>query len=346
MPTPSLHSRILTIACVLGLGALGALGAACDRTPKEPAPSSAKPTAGASGNGAGSPAGEPRAPQTRRFARPAAERVVAIGDLHGDLDAARRALRLAGAVDDKDAWIGGKLVVVQTGDEVDRGDGDRAILDLFANLAKSAKATGGDVIAMLGNHEIMNVQGDFRYVTRGGYAAFSDVEPRDTTVAARVARLDERARHRGAAFTPGGVYATMLADRPVIAAVGDTVFVHGGVLPKHVAAGIDAINDDVRAWLLGRAHDPPAALQGDDGPLWTRLYSGTEHPSEQACATLGKALDGLGVKRMVVGHTVQEHGITSACDGRAWRIDVGMTHVFGGPVQVLELRGDAVKVLR
>src|SRR5436309_2323981 len=53
-----------------------------------------------------------------KLSRPAPERLVAIGDLHGDLDHTRRVLRLAGAVDDHDRWIGGRLVLVQTGDEV------------------------------------------------------------------------------------------------------------------------------------------------------------------------------------------------------------------------------------
>ena len=62
---------------------------------------------------------------------PGVPRIVAIGDLHGDLDACRRALRLGGAIDDADRWIGGDLVVVQTGDQLDRGDDEQAIIDLF-----------------------------------------------------------------------------------------------------------------------------------------------------------------------------------------------------------------------
>ncbi len=44
---------------------------------------------------------------------------------------------------------------------------------------------------------------------------------------------------------------------------------------------------------------------------------------------------------MVVGHTVPPHGITSACDDKLWRIDVGLGKEYGGPIEVLELTPDA-----
>ncbi len=79
---------------------------------------------------------------------PAAERIVAIGDLHGDLEVTQRVLRLAGAIDENDRWIGGDLVVVQTGDQLDRGDDERAILDLFARLRDEAEAVQRGVYAV------------------------------------------------------------------------------------------------------------------------------------------------------------------------------------------------------
>src|SRR5690606_24472494 len=91
-----------------------------------------------------------------RLTAPSAPRVVAIGDLHGDLEATRKALRLAGAIDAKDRWVGGALVVVQTGDAIDRGDDDRAILDLLERLSREAKQAGGALYALSGNHEVMN----------------------------------------------------------------------------------------------------------------------------------------------------------------------------------------------
>lgn len=141
---------------------------------------------------------------------PAAPRVVAIGDLHGDLAATRKALRLAGAVDEKDAWIGGPLVVVQTGDDIDRGDDDRAVLDLLESVAAAAEKAGGALVLLNGNHEIMNVDLDFRYVTEGAFQAFGgSAGPLESDP--RVASQSPRAKARAAAFLPGGEYARKLA---------------------------------------------------------------------------------------------------------------------------------------
>src|SRR3954471_22640523 len=107
------------------------------------------------------------------FQLPAVERIVAIGDLHGDVAALRATLRLAGAIDEAGKWIGGKLVVVQTGDQLDRGDDEPQILDLFQRLRIEAAAAGGAVHVLNGNHEVMNVQADFRYVTPDGFHDFS-----------------------------------------------------------------------------------------------------------------------------------------------------------------------------
>lgn len=313
---------------------VAALAAACDKSkPPEPTPVAT----------AAAPAAATRA-GSLAVSKPAPERIVAVGDLHGDLDAMRRAFRLAGAIDEKDGWIGGKLVLVQTGDVVDRGDDDRKILDLIEQLKGEAAKAGGEVLALVGNHEVMNSELDFRYVTRGAFSAFADVTPRDERTAETTATLDSPARGRAAAFLPGGPYARMLAQRPVVARVGDTIFVHGGVLPKHVKIGLDGINDGTRKWFLGETRSLPKDITAEDGPLWTRMYSAAPGASE--CATLVEALRALNAKRMVMGHTVQKPDISSACDEKAWRIDTGMSKHYGGPVEVLEIRGDTLKVLK
>ncbi|WP_394822449.1 shewanella-like protein phosphatase [Pendulispora albinea] len=282
-------------------------------------------------------------PLSERLSRPAPERLVAIGDLHGDLEKTRRVLRLAGAIDANDAWIGGKLMVVQTGDEIDRGDDDRRILDLIEKLKGDAKKAGGELIALVGNHELMNVGFDFRYVTPGAFKAFTDITASDPNTAAFLAQLDPSARGRAAAFAPGGRYATLLAERPLMIKVGDSIFVHGGILPKHASYGLDRMNDEVRAWLTGKKEKPPQVVVAEDGPVWSRAFS---IPGEEKCALLDESLRALGAKRMVMGHTVQKGGVTDACDRKAWRIDVGLSHYYDGPVQALEIKGDTLTPLK
>jgi len=259
---------------------------------------------------------------------PAPHRLVAIGDLHGDLGGARAALRAAGAIDEHDHWIGGDLVVVQTGDVLDRGDDERALLDLIGRLETEAQAAGGGLVALLGNHELMNGAGDFRYVTPAGMHAFDDVAG---AAAAGAAPAGEQGG-RLAALGAGGRYARWLARHAVIAIVGDTVFSHAGVLGDW-ARRVDEVNRTARCWLDGQAGEPPAALTSDDSPVWTRDAG----RNQADCAQVAAALATLGVRRMVVGHTVQRSGITSACDGALWRVDIGLARGYGGPIEVLEL---------
>ena len=251
-----------------------------------------------------------------------AKRVVAIGDIHGDLAAARAALRAAGALGTDEHWSGGELVVVQLGDVLDRGDDETKILELFDRLEHEAHAAGGAFVPLIGNHELMNAAHDFRYVTPGGMRDFDGA--------------------RAAELGPGGTWAKRIAHHDVIAIVGDTVFSHAGVLGDWATHVADT-NLSARCWLDGQAAEPPAVLDAQDGPVWTRAL-GT--PGAADCAAVDRALAALGAKRMVVAHTVQASGIDSDCDGKLWRIDVGLAKLYGGPIEVLALGAGEPKVLR
>jgi diadenosine tetraphosphatase ApaH/serine/threonine PP2A family protein phosphatase len=311
-----MRARLLAVICL-------ALAAACKGRDAAPPPTPAPP---APSRTACSLADVPAR-------RPAPARLVAIGDLHGDATAARNALRLAGAIDDRDRWIGGALVVVQLGDVLDRGDGERDILDLFAHLELDARAAGGALIPLLGNHELMNAAGDFRYVTSGGFSDFVDAAGvMDSHADVAAVPSDERAR--AAALFPGGPYAHRLAGHLVIAIVGDTLFVHGGLSPQW-ATRIEDVNRSARCWLDG-AGPRPDVLTADDGPVWSRAYAG----DQVDCDDVARALAVAGAKRMVIAHTVQPNGISSACDGAVWRIDVGLAALYGGPLEALEIDHD------
>ena len=88
------------------------------------------------------------------------------GDVHGDVNALRSCLQIAGLVDPANRWTGGTAHLVQLGDILDRGDAERGCIDLLFSLQEQARAAGGNVHILLGNHEIMNVDHEIRYVTR------------------------------------------------------------------------------------------------------------------------------------------------------------------------------------
>ena len=276
-------------------------------------------------------------------APPEALRIVAVGDLHGDLAATRTVLRLAGVIDDRDRWSGGSTVLVQTGDILGRGADERAILDLLERLGREAPAAGGRVVVVNGNHELMNVQGSHGYVAAGAWATY-----RDLPVSEREhAWFEERGvraelRPRLAAFRPGGTYARLLAGHPVSAVVDGVVFAHGGVLPRHVEYGLDRIDRDVALWMRGDG-PAPALLDAVDAPWWTRRYS--SEPDRAACDLARRTLAALKARRMVVGHTPQKGGIQVLCGGLVIAIDVGLSSHYGGPKQVLELVGERVRIL-
>ncbi len=309
--------------------------AACSRTP-EATPEASRPPPPAPAI----PSAQPTSAKTS-FKLPGSERVVAIGDVHGDLRALRSALRLAGAVDSDDEWIGKGLTVVQTGDQVDRGDQDREVLDVLEKLESSAKAKGGALIVLNGNHELMQPSFDFRYVTRKSFETFREFSARASGAAEQVA---ENERGRAAAFAPGAPYALKLAQRLTVALVGDTLFAHAGVLPAHFDYGLDRINAEAQSFLTGQRPSLSKALASEDSPVWTRFYGGDMDAA--GCDVLGRVLKETGAKRLVVGHTVQKDGINGACQDRLFRIDVGLSAYYGDhPAQVLEITAAGTRVL-
>jgi len=250
-------------------------------------------------------------------------RVIAIGDLHADLDNALAALQLAGVIDAEGSWAAGSATVVQTGDTTDRGPDSRAILALMRRLSTEAQAAGGRLVPLLGNHELMNLLGDWRYVHPGDIEAYGGEES------------------RRAALAPNGEDGSWLRTLDAVAVVGDTVFAHGGVHPDHASGGVDALNDAVRAAIAG---DPDAVVLGPTGPLWYRGY--VQDPEEVACPTLDRALALLGAARMVVGHTTRKDGrIASRCGGRLAVIDIGIADHYGAHLGAWEARGVDARAL-
>src|SRR5687767_5605099 len=104
------------------------------------------------------------------------ERLVAVGDLHGDMNALLTILTDRGLIDKEGKWSGGKTNLVFVGDMNDRGPDSRYIFDYIMELEDQAAKSGGNIHSVLGNHEVMITQGNYNYVSKGERDSFGGIE--------------------------------------------------------------------------------------------------------------------------------------------------------------------------
>jgi Calcineurin-like phosphoesterase len=202
--------------------------------------------------------------------------LVAIGDVHGDLDDFCAILQRVELIDEQRHWTGGKATLVQLGDLIDRGPKPREVLDLMISLDEQAAKAGGQVVTLLGNHEVMNLMGDLRYVSAGNYASFvdSESEKRQTnafqkymawrkdhsqlleelnqpvlpeTEAEWMRRHPQGFIEHRYAFSPNGIYGKWLRQRSAIAKIGGVIFSHGGINPDLTSLELNQINEQIRS---------------------------------------------------------------------------------------------------
>ncbi len=201
-------------------------------------------------------------------------RVVAIGDIHGSIDGITRILKAAGLTGPDGKWVGGRAQLIQTGDYMDRGDGTRAVLDLLMALEQQAKGAGGRALALLGNHEVMNLIGDTRDVTPEIFATFADAksEARRQDAWTRYSALAAARSPKGApvaevyaqtkqawlathppgyveyrdALAPRGKYGAWLRGKPIVTEHAGSIFMHAGFAPVSAPATLGEVNERVR----------------------------------------------------------------------------------------------------
>jgi hypothetical protein len=306
-------------------------------------------------------------------------RIVAIGDLHGDFSVWRDIAVAAGIENSGGHWTGGRTILVQVGDVVDREPDSLQILRELMRLQKEAPKQGGKVIALVGNHEAMNVTGDLRYTVPADFAAYAtpgSAALRERLYQARKAEIEARYRAKDPAMTSPAIHdawikATPLGwveqrlawaangevgrwvDRnPAVVLVNGNLFVHGGLSGEYSKLPLDDINSKVRGALQSADRSPASILTDPLGPLWyrglisrdpkvTEIPAGgpPRPPIEQELAAVLKA---YGARRIVVGHTPNLKGIQLLYGGKLVTIDTGNSRYYGGPPSYLEISGDTL----
>ena len=222
----------------------------------------------------------------------APSRVVAIGDVHGDLAAMQSCLRVAGLVDASNAWAGGDARLVSCGDVLDRGDEDWECLEYLHGLRADARLARGDVHLVLGNHEVLNVLGDVRFVSRAAcFAAAAACEP-DRVKTSRDLEWAIKARER--AFAPGGgrgaaMLADLCGDAPVALGAGTKLETRGVFdhresppVPLDVDGSWTSRGTAAAAtWIFRGGHD---AAPGSGGESRRRRGRGVDIPASRGDA--------------------------------------------------------------
>ncbi|KAG8832635.1 hypothetical protein FRC17_000947 [Serendipita sp. 399] len=300
--------------------------------------------------------------------------IVGIGDLHGDLPNALKVLKMTNVIDDDNNWSGKVDYLVQTGDIIDRGDDTIPLYKLMEKLREQAPLKGGVFLSTLGNHEVMNAIGDWRYVYASEIKTFGGVESRQAALSstgwlgkawAQNYTVTNRLPLHPKLGSPNIDYDPAKKDPISHAALS---FVHGGLSPDFpyltpYPSSINSIGHSLLHKLQTRPQPPPHPpnpypglpasatnaeehLYDGEGPLWYRGWANERE--KEACKKIDDVLDRTGTRRLIMGHTPTFTNIVSRCNGKVIIIDtvpneanaienVGISHAYGGVLSGLSI---------
>ena len=270
---------------------------------------------------------------------PKKNRILVIGDLHADYEKTKELFIKFDLIDVNEKWIANPkdTTVVQLGDQLDGGGrgvgesyGELELINFMDRIHENASKHGGGVYSLIGNHEIMNLLGNFQYASNKDIKLQGGIEVRKKL------------------FSPGGdIFNKMSCTRNVVLKIGDFIFVHAGILPEHIDDDkknkfIENINTLMRLYLQGKKDTDDEEIQkyflDKQGVIWNRDY-GSKSPS---CENINKVSKLLNVGHMVIGHTIQDN-INSKCDNKLWRVDVGLSGIFDNDgMEILEILDNGV----
>ena len=219
------------------------------------------------------------------------EKVVAISDVHGQYEIFEKLLSRHDIIDESNNWSFGEGHLVIVGDVMDRGDQVMECLWLIHKLEKEAEEAGGKVHFLLGNHELMVMNGILDYIhPKYRYTSALLKTPYNLF------------------FSENTALGKWLSSKNVMLQINDVLYVHGGISQQTMSLelGLDEINNVFKRNIY---YEDRASIEKDpklftlyygDGPLWYRGYA---YPYTFNKESIDLTLDKLKLKTIVVGHT-------------------------------------------
>lgn len=298
----------------------------------------------------------------------ASDKIIVVGDIHGDFEQFACVLKQAGLVNNRMRWTGKNATLVQMGDIVDRGPDSRKVIDLLRKLKTMARRTKGDVYTLIGNHEAMLIAADTRYTYPGEYKAFvnSRSKRRQQRYFDRYIEHMKKTQPEESwpdyesvdyirfletqfplgyveymqAWAPNGEYGAWASSNPTVLKVGRHLFVHGGMGPTTQNYTITEINQWIQSELGSREKAMKSDVLNDpNGPLWYRghILASEDDPAERKL--INNVLNRYQVDHVIVGHTPVAGAVLPRFDGAVIGVDVGLADYYGGPCAFLEITG-------
>jgi Calcineurin-like phosphoesterase len=247
------------------------------------------------------------------------DKLIAISDIEGNFDGFVSFLMANKVIDSTYNWIFDKGHLVLNGDLVDRGSNVTQVLWLVYKLEDQAKTKGGKVHYILGNHEVMNMEGNASY-NKSKYKKVAQLISKEEDISDAVRFM----------YSQNSELGKWLQHKNVIEKIGNYVFVHGGLSPKILDydISISEINDLARKyWLKNFTKDTmnqnvEEFIVGKEGVYWFRgLAIETENYSKVISTELDKILEQYNATKIIFGHTIMEE-ITKDYQGKTINIDV------------------------
>lgn len=241
-------------------------------------------------------------------------KIMAISDVHGEFDLFTDILLKGGVIDTEGRWIWGDGHLVIVGDVFDRGAKVTECLWLIYRLESEARDTGGMVHYILGNHELMVLRGDNRYV--------NDKYLKGIVKKSKISHKD--------LYGSDMELGRWLRAKPAVVKINNILFVHGGISPDIVARGmtLQTINEVIHVAIdltsVRLAFDDlPRFLLGSKGVVWYRGYHyGLDDKYPMASSEeVASIISYFNADAIVVGHT-ETDSVASFYNGKVFAIDV------------------------